>query len=54
MDQRKTVKEDFESTPVGRRRMGRPNLRWFEDVGKISAGDEDGDRRQRMGKFGLL
>jgi hypothetical protein len=32
MDQGRTVKEDIESTSEGRRRMGRPSLRWLEDV----------------------
>jgi len=34
MGQGRTVTEDFESTSEGRRRMGRPSLRWLEDVEK--------------------
>jgi hypothetical protein len=33
MDEGRTVKEDFERTSE-RRRMGRPSLRWLEDVEK--------------------
>jgi len=33
MDHEKLVKKIFESTPEGRR-MGRPRLRWLEDIGK--------------------
>ena len=32
MDQERAVKKIFESKPDGSRRMGRPRLRWMEDV----------------------
>jgi hypothetical protein len=32
MDQRRAVNEDFEGTSEGRRKMGRPSMRWLEDV----------------------
>jgi len=32
MDQRRTAKEALESKPEGSRRMGRPRLRWLEDI----------------------
>jgi hypothetical protein len=31
-DQRRTVKKIFECTPKGSKGMGRPRLRWLEDV----------------------
>jgi hypothetical protein len=34
MGQGKTVKKVFESKPEGNRRMGRPRLRWLENVVK--------------------
>jgi len=34
MDQGRTVQKIFESKPEGRRRKGRPRLRWLKDVGK--------------------
>ena len=34
MDHGRTVKKIFESKPEGRRRKGRPRLRWLNDVGK--------------------
>ena len=34
MGRGKIVKTIFESKPEGRRRMGRPRLRWLEDVEK--------------------
>ena len=49
MDQRRSVKDDFESTSEGRRKMGRPSMRRLEDVEEGSAGDEDGGRGDRMG-----
>jgi hypothetical protein len=36
-DHGRVVKRIFESKPKGRRRMGKPRLRWLEDVEK---GDE--------------
>jgi hypothetical protein len=32
IDQRKIVKKMFESTSEGRRKVGRPRLRWLDDV----------------------
>jgi hypothetical protein len=32
MDQRRVVKKIFESKPEGRRKAGRPRLRWLDDV----------------------
>jgi len=34
MDQGRAVKKVFESQPEESRRMGRPRLRWLEDVEK--------------------
>ena len=34
MDQGRTLKNIFQSKPDGSRRMGRPRLRWLEDVDK--------------------
>jgi len=34
MDNGRVVKKIFESKPRGRRRKGRPGLRWVEDVEK--------------------
>ena len=34
MDQGRTVKKIFQSKPERSRRMGRPRLRWLEDVEK--------------------
>jgi hypothetical protein len=34
MDIERVVKKVFESKPEGRRRKGRPGLRWVEDVEK--------------------
>jgi hypothetical protein len=32
LDHGRLVKKTFESKPEGRRRMGRPRMRWLEDV----------------------
>jgi hypothetical protein len=32
MDQRRGVKQIFDSKPEGRRKVGRPRLRWLDDV----------------------
>jgi hypothetical protein len=32
MDQRRVVKKIFDSEPEGRRKVGRPRLRWLDDV----------------------
>jgi hypothetical protein len=32
MDQRREVKKIFDSKPEGRRKVGRPRLRWLDDV----------------------
>jgi hypothetical protein len=32
MDQRRFVKKIFDSKPEGRRKVGRPRLRWLDDV----------------------
>jgi hypothetical protein len=32
MDQRRVVKKFFENKPEGRRKVGRPRLRWLDDV----------------------
>jgi hypothetical protein len=32
MDQRRVVKKIFDSKPEGRRQVGRPRLRWLDDV----------------------
>jgi hypothetical protein len=32
MEHGRIIKKIFESKPEGRRRMGRPRLRWFEDA----------------------
>jgi hypothetical protein len=34
MDHERTVKEMSENKPAGRKRIERPRLRWFDDVGK--------------------
>jgi len=50
MDQGRTVKEMFESTPEGSRR-GRPRLRCLEDVEKdLWEMKVGGERRQPIGK----
>jgi hypothetical protein len=32
MDQRRVIKKIFDSKPEGRRKVGRPRLRWLHDV----------------------
>jgi hypothetical protein len=32
MDQRRVVKKIYDSKPEGRRKVGRPKLRWLDDV----------------------
>jgi hypothetical protein len=32
MDQRRFVKKIFDSKPEGRRKVGRPKLRWLDDM----------------------
>ena len=50
------VKKIFESTPEGRRRTGRPRLRWLEDVEKYlqEMNVERWRGRQWIGKNGRL
>jgi len=48
MDQGRTVKEVFESQPEGGRRVGRPRMRWLEDVEK-NVGDMNVKRRRQKG-----
>jgi hypothetical protein len=34
MDQTRVIKKIFDSKPEGRRKVGRPRLRWLDDVKK--------------------
>ena len=55
MDHGRAVKKMVESKPEGRRRMGRPRLRWLQAVEKISMGDggykivTEGSGQRRIG-----
>jgi hypothetical protein len=42
MDQGRIVKKIFESKQEGRRRVGKPRLRWLEDVAKTVKNGETG------------
>jgi len=51
MDQGRTVKKILQSKPAGRRKRGRPRLRWLEDAGKgLQEMKVNGGRRQSIGK----
>jgi hypothetical protein len=52
----RAVKKIFDSKPEGRTRMGRPRLRWLEDVEKdlLKMKVKNGDRRQWTEKNGRL
>jgi hypothetical protein len=53
MDHGRVVEKIFESNPKGRRRMGRPRLRWLEDVKRDLREMKIKRWRQKVGGMGV-